>query len=118
MASRCYAVNNGGFQGISKDCAASTAQGDTRDDSPTNRSLVPPVSELASHLPPTFKNPEHLFDDVVEWPSKAQEITNGTEPNAQQDQGNHLQFESVEQEERQYHNAQRDHIELREARNS
>src|ERR1700758_2137225 len=36
--------------------------------------------------------------NLVEWLSKAQEIPNRTEANAQQDQGNHLQFESVEQE--------------------
>jgi hypothetical protein len=34
--------------------------------------------------------------EFVESPSKAQEIPNRTEPNAQQDQGNHLQFEPME----------------------
>ena len=49
--------------------------------------------------------------------SKAEEITHSTEPDAQQDQVNHLQFESMEQEEGQYHPAQRDHIELLETYN-
>jgi hypothetical protein len=44
--------------------------------------------------------------------SSAQEIPNQTEPNAQENQGNDLQFESLEQEERQQGPNQRDCIEL------
>ena len=59
-----------------------------------------------------------LSGNFVEWLSKAQEITHRTESDAQQDHVNHLQFESMEQEECQYHLAQRGHIELLETCNS
>jgi hypothetical protein len=36
------------------------------------------------------------FGRFPESPSQAEEIPNRTEPNAQQDEGNHLQFESME----------------------
>ena len=66
----------------------------------------------------TQEKAEDLSGNCIESPSKSQEITNRTEPNTQQDQGHYLQFESVEQEERQYNSAQRDHIELLETYNA
>jgi len=72
-----------------------------------------PTSRYLSARCPTGLLPNRRSTgNSVSCPSQAEKIPHRTEPNAQQDQGNDLRFESLEQEKRQHRPAQRDRIEL------
>ena len=58
-----------------------------------------------------------IADESDILPSQAEKMPSQTEPNAKQDQRNDLQFESLKQEKRQHHPAQREWIDLLETHN-
>src|SRR6266478_638691 len=77
-----------------------------------------PTSRYLSARCPTGILPNRRSTgNSVSCPSQAEKIPHRTEPNAQQDQGNDLQFESLDQEKRQHHPAQGEWIDLLETHN-